>query len=123
MSKSSLTFARDPARPDRVVILMDGKFVCDMPWQKADECATALRATARKAEEYAKAPTLIQAAAALIRSGAPFALTGNYEIQQAAYTAAQWDPALRKLPLAAVPSPRDVGTPTVIQTPQEKVDD
>lgn len=120
MSKSNLTFARDPSHPERVVILLDGKFICDMPWQKADECAAALKAQARRAEQYEKAPTLIQPAAMLIRSGAPFALTNDYRIQDAAYTAAQWDPSLRRLPLAAVPSPREVGTPTVLKTPKEE---
>ena len=114
---SSLTFQRDPNKPQRVVILLDGKYMCSMDWQVADQCADALRSVARKAEEYAKANHIIDQSALLIRSGAPFALSSDPKIQDAAYTQAQWDTKARKaMPLAGVPTPRSFGTPNIVKS-------
>jgi hypothetical protein len=101
---------------DQVVLLLDGKFMCTMPWQVADEIASMVRSIARLAEEYAKANAIIAQDALLIRSGAPFSLTNNPKMREQSFNDAQWDPTARKsMPLAGVPSAKEVGAPSLIK--------
>lgn len=115
MGLQSLTVTRDHNHPDKVVFLMDGKYVCDMDWSIALEVAKIVRHVAKLAEEYAVANKLIIQDALLIRSGAPFALTNNRKIREASYNEAQWGKEAKRMPLAGVPSRKEVGAPSLIQ--------
>lgn len=95
---------------------LDGRYLCDMPWQVADRLIRALRVVTRRAEEHADAQRIITQDAVLIRSGASFSLTDNRDLRAAAYRAAQWDRDLRRMPMRGVPSPREVGTPSLRKT-------
>lgn len=96
-----------------VVLELDGKYLCDMPWQVALELAQAVVTVAKRAEEHSQAGRIITQDALLIRSGAPFSLTNNRELRAAAYHRAQWDRDLRRMPIRGVPSPREVGVPRI----------
>ncbi len=80
----------------------------------ADQLVKLISQQARRCEEYDNANRIIAQDALLIRSGAPFALTDNPRIREAAFHEAQWGAEARKgMPLATVPSPRRLGTPTI----------
>lgn len=116
MGKKTLTVTRDPGRPSEVVLLLDGKYVCNIPWRQADEVARLIRGAARHAEEWEKAEIVAGQEALLIRTGAPFGLSTNKKIREVAFTDAQWDSkARRAMPLASVPSRRQCGTPTFVK--------
>ena len=74
----------------RVLVIEDGRAVFDMPWEAALELAKAITAQAKKAEEIAKADQVIEDAAVLMRSGAPFGLSNNRDILKAAKQEAAW---------------------------------
>lgn len=104
----------DESNPGMVVLVVEGKRVCDMPWQVSDQFATAFKQAARIAEERQKANKVILADAALIRTGAPFSLTSDVRIRAEAFKLAQWDSKVRRaMPMRGAPSPRAVGTPTI----------
>jgi hypothetical protein len=122
-----LTIRRDPNAPTEVVLLVDGQYVCNIPWQAADRVAQALIRSARLCEQEANANKIIRADALLIRTGAPFSLTSDPRMRAAAFTDAQWDSAARKgMPIRknpvtgawTVPSKRDTGTPELKFTDQ-----
>ena len=108
----------DDQDPTRVVLLLNGKFLCFAPWRIADEIASKLRGVARLCEENEKANQIVIADALLIRSGAPFSFTSNPKIRDAAYNEAQWGKRARHdMPMRGVPSARRLGTPTILKTP------
>jgi len=96
-----------------IVLELDGKYICDMPWDVAQDLARAVISVSKLAEEHEDAPRIIKQDAMLIRSGAPLSLTNNKKIREAAYQAAQWDRDLRQMPIKGVPSPKEVGTPSL----------
>lgn len=81
---------------DRVLLLIDGKLVADIPHQAALELANALRSQAKAAEEWANAVRIAQDQAVLMRSGAPFGLTDHPAIITEARAIAQHDRNLRR---------------------------
>jgi hypothetical protein len=116
-AKGSLSLRADPSDPTRTLIVLNGQAVASVPWQQCDEIARSFTRAARAGEEHEKANEIVLADAALIRTGAPFSLTNNRRIRDAAYSAAQWDSHVRNgMPMASVPSQRRCGTPTVIRT-------
>lgn len=86
-----------------VCLIVDGKRVADIPWRNARQIAAALKQKANLAEEIENVERAINDNAIIARSGAPFALSTNKKIKEAAWTDAQWDTALRKW----MKSPRD----------------
>lgn len=107
----------DENNPGMVILVVEGKRICDMPWQVSDQMATAFRQAARIAEERQKANKIIIADAALIRSGAPFALTNNPRIRDEAYKTAQWDSQVRRaMPMRGAPSAKATGTPKIVKS-------
>lgn len=114
-----ITITRDQNHPDKVVLLKDGVYVCDMDWSVARAFARGVMSVSKLAEEYANANKLISQEALLIRTGAPFALStkANPKIREAAYSEAQWGNSRKQMPLS-VPSARECGTPTVTKHPK-----
>lgn len=86
-----------------VCLIVDGKRVADIPWRNARQIAAALKQKANLAEEIENVERAINDNAIIARSGAPFGLSTNKKIKEAAWTDAQWDTALRKW----MKSPRD----------------
>lgn len=102
----------DDNDPTRMALLLDGTFIAFLPWRTADDVIRVIAGAARKCEEYEKANSIIIADSLLIRTGAPFALSNNPKIRDAAYNEAQWGDSRKRMPLASVPSARACGTPT-----------
>lgn len=114
--RGQLQLRRDPSDLSRTLILLNGEVVGSIPWQGCDEIAKSFVMAARTGEQYAKAAEIAQADALLIRTGAPFALSNDPKIREEAYKEAQWGNARKGMPLLGVPSPKAVGTPSVIKT-------
>jgi hypothetical protein len=119
MTTARLRVTRDPSHPDQVLVLKDGTLAFGMSWSQALEFAKLIAGAARRAEEYSKANQIIGAEALLIRTGAPFGLSLSKAIREASYNAAQWDTTARKgMPLAKIPSRREVYAPTIKKEPR-----
>jgi len=82
----------------RVLLLVDGALVADIPAGKAKEVGGALRVVGARAEEWEQAERLIQDQALMIRTGAPIGLTDNVAINKAALTEAQWGNLRKYIP-------------------------
>jgi len=82
----------------RVLLLVNGTLVADIPAGKAKEVGGALRVVGARAEEWEQAERLIQDQAIMIRTGAPIGLTDNVAINKAALTEAQWGNLRRYIP-------------------------
>lgn len=103
----------------RVVLLVEGRAVLDMPWEAADALARALRIKARKAEEIAKAGAVARDAAILLRAGAPWGLTSHPEIQQEAVKLARDDRDLRRYLPGGIRSEAIFGAPSIKVHPRK----
>jgi hypothetical protein len=95
-----------------VLLEINGR-VTEMPWEAAKDLATALRTMAAKAEEFQKAAGIAFDQAILLRSGAPFGLTDNPDIQAEAAKEAAWNSDLRRKMPGGVKSEEVLGTPVV----------
>lgn len=113
-ANGKLQLRRDPSDATRTLIILNGQAVASVPWQQCDEIARSFKIAARSGEQIEKAEQIVVADAALIRTGAPFSLTNDARIRDAAYSEAQWGDARKHMPLLGVPSRRRCGTPTVI---------
>jgi hypothetical protein len=100
---------------DRVQLVVDGKLIADMPWQKALALADAIRAQAKRAEEWANAEAIAMDHAILLRAGFPIGLTNHPTIQAEAAKIAAWDSDLRRYMPGGIKSQEQVGTPAIIQ--------
>lgn len=96
----------------RVLLTVEGKTV-SLPWEAADELATALRQKARQAEEEAKAILIAGDHAILLRVGVPLGFSNRPDIQQEAAQIAQYDRDLRRYLPGGVRSREAFGTPTI----------
>jgi hypothetical protein len=105
----------------RVLLLVDGRLVADMPWQAADNTAAAFRSVARKAEEWDSAERIIADQALLHRIGVPLGLTDHPLLQREAVKMAQSDRALRRYLPGGVRSKEVFGTPKLIQKPPQEL--
>ena len=81
---------------ERVLVIVNGVLVMDLPWDKALDIGRAIQAQARKAEEMAKADVIIADEAILMRAGAPFRLTTREDLRHEAGKVAAWDSSLRR---------------------------
>lgn len=64
-----------------VLLIADGKLVSIMPWDAAQEVAKAMLSQAKKAEEIAKADSIIMDNAILLRAGVPIGLSSHPKIR------------------------------------------
>lgn len=64
----------------RVVLLIDGHYLCDMPWQSVDEYINVLKGAARLAENAEKAEKQVLDQAILLRAGMPVGLSQNKKV-------------------------------------------
>jgi hypothetical protein len=99
-----------------VVLEIDGH-ATDMPWEAAKQLGRALLTMAGKAEEYAKHAEIAFDQAILLRSGAPFGLTNNPDIQHEAAVEAASNRQLRRQMPGGIKSREALGTPTVLTGP------
>lgn len=106
----------DQNDPRKMAMLLNGRFICLIPWRIADVFAKKLQSLARQCEEYENANKIIVADALLIRTGAPFSLTNNPKIREESYKEAQWNSDIRKGMPMTVPSAKKTGTPVVVKT-------
>lgn len=94
MSRSSANVRHDG---DRVLLTIDGK-TWQLPWQAAVQLGRLMQSAGRQAEEFAQANRVIADEALLLRAGAPFSLSSNPKIREAAKTEAAWGSLRRYLP-------------------------
>lgn len=64
----------------RVVLLIDGHYLCDMPWQSVDEYARVLKGAARMAENVESAEKQVLDQAVLLRAGMPVGLSNDKRV-------------------------------------------
>ena len=100
---------------DRVLVLLNGRLIADMPWDAADDCWKAMRSVSKLAEEYALANRIIFDHALLLRVGATIGLTNNRKMQAEAAKEAAWNSDLRRYLPGGVKSEEQVGLPRIIQ--------
>lgn len=93
MSQKSLRIKQEK---DHVLLIVNGVCIADMPWQAAQDVASALAGAGKLAEEHACADKIISDQALLTRSGANFGLSQNPLILSEAKNMAAWDRDLRK---------------------------
>jgi hypothetical protein len=114
MPRSSITIRQEGTR---VLLIINGRAVADLPWEAAGEVARAMLVQARKAEEIAKHELVAMDHAILLRVGAPFGLAFDPRIRAEGEKAAQWDSSLRRYLPGGVKSQEKFGTPTIIRHP------
>lgn len=100
-----------------VYVTINGEHVLCMPWEKADEVASAIRQVARLCEEWQKAEAIAKDQALLIRAGIPLGLTNDPRIQAEAAKHAAWDSELRRALPGGIKSEEQFGTPRLIAAP------
>lgn len=105
---------------DRVLLIVEGRELLNMPWQAADALASAIRAKAREAEEIAKADKVSLDAAIVLRAGVPIGLTSHPKIQAEAAKKAAWDSRLRRYLPGGIRSREMLGRPAVTVKPPKK---
>lgn len=98
-----------------MVVLRNGVLVGDLQWEAAEAFGKLLIASARVAEETAKAPDIARDQAILLRAGAGFGLTDHRKIQSEAAQLAAWDRDLRRYMPGGVKSQEQFGTPTIVR--------
>lgn len=108
----------------RVLLLIDGRLVADIPHQSAIDVSNAIRSVAKQAEEWDQAERIAMDQAILTRCGAPFGLTNNPKIMGEAIKEALHNRDLRRyIPPAralGIQTREMFGTPTLIQTPPRR---
>lgn len=108
---------------DTVVLILNGKRVCDMPWEAAYQMGKGLIAKARKVEERQKHERVAADNALLLRLGIPLGLTDDKYIIKETKIEAAHNTELRKyIPHVdvGIRSKEVVGTPKLSkQKPKE----
>jgi hypothetical protein len=97
----------------RVFVNINDDTFLELEWQKADEVAAALKACARLAEGHEKAEQVLKDTAFLMRSGAPFTLSNDPRLLDAAKNEAAFDKDLRRQLPGGVKSREVFGLPTI----------
>lgn len=87
---------RQHKQAGRVVLLMDGKYLCDMPWQAVDQLVLVLKGAAREAENAAAAADQVMDQAILMRAGFPVGLSNNKKVYDEAVKEAVHNRDLRR---------------------------
>jgi hypothetical protein len=65
---------------ENVLLIVDGKLISVMPWNAAQKVSMAILSQAKKAEEIAKAESIIHDNAILHRAGSPIGLSTHPKI-------------------------------------------
>lgn len=99
---------------ESVILIVNGRAVAQMPPESALEVSRAIRIQAGKAREIGEAERVINDQALLTRAGAPFGLTNNPKILDAAGREAAWDRNLRRRFPGGIKSQSHVGSPTIV---------
>src|SRR3990172_393461 len=97
----------------RVLLVIEGQVRLEMSWQQADELSVGLRAKARQAEEIAKVAQVIADGALLFRSGAPFGVSNNRDVNAEIAKEAQSNRDLRRFMPSGIKSQEQFGAPTI----------
>lgn len=97
---------------DRVLLLIDGRLVADMPHQAAFQVSRAFYSVGKKAEEWANAEAIAKDQGLLLRAGVPIAITDEEKIAEEARQIAMHDRDLRRF-IRFPRYPEKVGRPTV----------
>lgn len=99
---------------DKVVLVLNGKRVCDMPPEIAQQASKLLYQKALQAQEHRDANRIIMDQAIMQRAGMPFGLSRNHKIVEEARKEAQWNSVLRRfMPLRGIEPRAIVGTPSL----------
>jgi len=104
----------------RVLLILNGKLVADMPWQAALNVSNSIRSKAKMAEEIAKAEQIAGDQAILTRAGFPVGLSNHPKIKDEAAKLAAWDTNLRRYMPGGVKSKEVFGVPNIIQHPPHR---
>src|SRR5574341_1105898 len=98
-----------------VIIISDGHFICEIPWQTAQEISKALLSVSKLAEAYDNVEATIKDQALLLRKGFPMNLVSDKKALEEAYKNAYWSKDMRKISqgLTGIPSEEKVGRPIV----------
>jgi len=96
-----------------VLLLLNGRRVCSLPWGHGLQLARALTIQARRAEEIEKHEQVSFDHGLMQRTGAPFGLAFNRAIRQIGEHKAAWNRSLRRYLPGGVKSQEKLGTPTV----------
>lgn len=99
---------------ERVLLIVGGRAVLDMPWRKADDVCAAIRSKARAAEEQEKALSIARDNAILLRAGVPLGLTNDRRIREETAKIAAWDRDLRRYMPGGIKSQEMLGRPAVV---------
>lgn len=97
----------------RVVVIVDGRAVLDLPWQAAQGMAKAIMAKAKEAEELASAESIAMDSAILLRAGVPLGLTSHPKILDLARKEAVSNRRLRRAMPGGIKSKTQYGRPAV----------
>jgi hypothetical protein len=81
---------------DHVVMLLDGKRICEMGWKESLIIWRKAYTAAKEAEEYAKANEIIFHNSILRRAGAPIGLSSLKGIVKETVKESWWDKQLRR---------------------------
>lgn len=116
---NSITIANEG---DKVVLVINGRRVCDMPVAIAQQVSKLIYQKAMVADEYANANRIIMDQAIMQRAGMPIGLSSHPKIVEEARKEAQWNTQLRKsMPLKGIEPRAVVGTPSLIKHRPRKV--
>ena len=102
------------------IVLHTKNAIIKTPWQVIKTLTKAMLIQAGRAEELANLPRLVQDHAIMMRTGAPFGLTNDPDIQKEAAKVAQYDPKLRRYLPGGVKGTALLGTPTLIKHPPKE---
>ena len=80
----------------KVLLIVNGKCVAAIPAGKAKEVGKAMQLVGARAEEWERASQVITDQAIMMRTGAPFSLTGDPKLNAEAFKEAQWNTDLRR---------------------------
>ena len=100
----------------KVLLLLDGRLIAEIPWKHADEVARAIIIAARKAEEWDKALDIAKDNAVLLRAGVPLGLSNHPDILGESVKIARDDRELRLAMPGGIKAQSVVGTPTLTQS-------
>lgn len=108
--RRSVTVRQDD---ERVLLIVNGQCVLNLPWDGALEIGRALVAQGHRAEEIAKAAGVAYDHAILVRAGIPIGLAVDPRVRKEAEKVAVSDSSLRRKMPGGVKSTQSVGAPSV----------
>lgn len=106
---------------ERVLLIVDGKCVLNLPWDAADALSQAFKIQARNAEEIAKAAGIVEDSALLLRAGIPLGLSSHPKIQDEARKEAAHNRTFRRALPGGIKSQQQFGRPGIRVHPPRKV--